>query len=85
MSKYKTGDTFIIELAEPLSDTGDGGTLFRVKGFNSLCMDEYGLDKLTRPTPTEHSEWYDLGFVTGQREMINKILKYNMDLIKEVQ
>lgn len=52
---YKTGDRFVIEIEEEFtpktgtrlrSNTPD--KLYRVKGFNSLIFDEYGLDKLVK-------------------------------------
>lgn len=40
----KVGDKYIIELAEEVNLFD--GKIWRVKGFNSLVMDEYGLGKL---------------------------------------
>lgn len=40
MSKYKTGDRFVIELEKEI-DPG----MFKVKGFNALVFDESGLDR----------------------------------------
>lgn len=40
MSKYKKGDKFIVELEEQVGD------LRRVKGFNALVFDDFGLDRL---------------------------------------
>lgn len=40
MSKYKKGDKFIIELGEQVGD------LWRIKGFNALVFDDFGLDRL---------------------------------------
>lgn len=47
--KYKKGDKFIIEISEVHTHWTDDGKpykLYRVKGFNSLVLDEYGLDRL---------------------------------------
>ncbi|MDQ0153138.1 hypothetical protein J2S20_001847 [Moryella indoligenes] len=43
MSKYKTGDRFVIELEKEV-DPG----MFKVKGFNALVFDESGLDRLAK-------------------------------------
>lgn len=43
MSKYKTGDRFVIELEKEI-DPG----MFKVKGFNALVFDESGLDRLAK-------------------------------------
>lgn len=43
MSKYKTGDRFVIELEKEV-DPG----MFKVKGFNALVFDEIGLDRLAK-------------------------------------
>lgn len=52
MSKYNVGDKFIIEIEEiyngNLIKYEDHMHLHRVKGFNSLVLDEYGLDKLQK-------------------------------------
>lgn len=40
MSKYNKGDKFIIELDEQM------GNLWRIKGFNALVFDDFGLDRL---------------------------------------
>lgn len=51
MNKYNKGDTFAIEIAEVHTHyTYDSKPypLYRIKGFNSLVFDEYGLDKLKK-------------------------------------
>ena len=40
MSKYNKGDKFIIELDEHVGD------LWKIKGFNALVFDDFGLDRL---------------------------------------
>lgn len=40
MSKYNKGDKFIIELDEQVGD------LWKIKGFNALVFDDFGLDRL---------------------------------------
>lgn len=50
MSKRKKGDKFVIEIAERhthYTDDGKAFNLYRIKGFNSLVLDDYGLDRLT--------------------------------------
>lgn len=50
MNKYKVGDKFIVEIEEiyngDLVKHEEHIHLHRIKGFNSLVLDEYGLDKL---------------------------------------
>ena len=52
MSKYKVGDKFIVEIEEiyngDLVKHEEHIHLHRIKGFNSLVLDEYGLDKLQK-------------------------------------
>ena len=52
MSKYKVGDKFIVEIEEiyngNLAKHEEHMHLYRIKGFNSLVLDEYGLDKLQK-------------------------------------
>lgn len=42
MSNYKKGDRFVIELEERV------GNLWRIKWFNALVFDDFGLDKLSQ-------------------------------------
>ena len=55
MSKYKVGDKFIVEIEEiyngDLAKHEEHMHLHRIKGFNSLVLDEYGLDKLQQINP----------------------------------
>lgn len=47
--KYKRGQRFEIEIAEAhthWTDEGQAFTLYRIKGFHSLVLDDYGLDRL---------------------------------------
>lgn len=59
MNEYKVGDKFLIEIEEvyenglPFNDTPC--KLYRIKGFNSLVFDEYGLDKLQKHVVTKQS------------------------------
>ena len=59
MSKYKAGDKFVIEIEEiysgPLTKETDHLHLYRVKGFNSLVFDEYGLSKLEQIKETKEA------------------------------
>lgn len=57
MSKYTVHDKFIIEIEECIKGYGNDPTepdifnlpvLHRIKGFNTLVFDEYGLDKLEK-------------------------------------
>lgn len=60
MSKYNVGDKFEIEIEEIL--TGEcGSTLYRIKGFKSLVIDDYGLGKLENIR--ENEENFEIGDV----------------------
>lgn len=52
MNKYKVGNKFIVEIEEiyngDLAKHEEHMHLYRIKGFNSLVLDEYGLDKLQK-------------------------------------
>ena len=52
MNKYKVGNKFIVEIEEiyngDLVKHEEHIHLHRIKGFNSLVLDEYGLDKLQK-------------------------------------
>lgn len=50
---YKTGDKFVVEIAENFHGNynignSENNKLYRMKGFNSLVFDENGLDKLEK-------------------------------------
>ena len=68
MSNYKAGDKFIIEISEAIKGYGndpesetpcliDAPVLYRIKGFNALVFDEYGLAKLKRYEPEASKPW----------------------------
>ena len=62
MSKYKTGDKFVIEIeAERLGDP----ILYRIKGFNTLVFDDGGLDRLERYDDEKASADYNAGYERG--------------------
>ena len=48
MGKYEVGDKFVIEIDKEFSPNVGPSTLYRIKGFNALTIDEYGLAKLKR-------------------------------------
>ena len=59
MSKYNVGDKFLIEIEEALPGICNGvlmNKLYRVKGFNALVFDEFGLDKLPRATVSLYTD-----------------------------
>lgn len=47
MSKYKKGDKFVIEIDKELG-TNENGSIYKIKGFNALVFDDFGLDKLEK-------------------------------------
>ena len=68
---YEVGDKFIIEIDKIYANTTNHGCekVYRIKGFNSLVFDEYGLDKL---------EKYDCNkeFTSGKSEGMEMCEKY---------
>jgi hypothetical protein len=66
MSKYKTGDKFVIEIgAERLGDP----ILYRIKGFNALMFDDNGLDRLERfDADAKANADYNSGYEDGLRD-----------------
>ena len=57
--KYNVGDKFVIEIGEvyssglPFANDDEPSILYRIKGFNSLLLDENGLDKLKKLEKSE--------------------------------
>ena len=49
----KKGDKYIIEISDVFYDTYMK-TYYKIKGFNTLVFDEYGLEKLTKIIEQEH-------------------------------
>lgn len=45
-SEYHPGDKFVIEIESVIPS--DGGTLYKIKGFNALVFDDFGIGKLER-------------------------------------
>lgn len=64
MSKYKTGDRFIIELGDKF--TSENKTIWRVKGFNALTFDEMGLNRLYK-VKEENKKKFKVGDVVIDR------------------
>lgn len=57
MGKYNVGDKFLIEIDQVVKcDNSDPVELFKIKGFNSLVFDKYGLDKLPKAPVPLHSD-----------------------------
>lgn len=49
-SKHKKGDRFILEIGEVhthYTDKGKPYSCYRVKGFNTVMFDDYGLERFT--------------------------------------
>lgn len=45
-SKHSPGDKFVIEIESVI--TAGGGTLYKIKGFNALVFDDFGIGRLER-------------------------------------
>lgn len=85
MSKYKVGDKFIVEIEEiyngDLVKHEEHMHLYRIKGFNSLVLDEYGLDKLQKyekSKTVKESDQQNAQFLT-YLERIARALERNDD------
>lgn len=64
----KKGDKYIMEIAD-CYDTVNG-KIYRIKGFNTLMFDQYGLDKLKSPKDTELiSKATTLAYEQGRSDM----------------
>lgn len=66
MSKYKLGDKFVIEIGTILG----GGGKYLIKGFNTLCFDDNGLDRIDRYSAEDvwragYKTGYDKGYAEG--------------------
>lgn len=61
MSKYKLGDKFVIEIGTILG----GGGKYLIKGFNTLCFDDNGLDRLDRIDRYSAEGVWNAGYKTG--------------------
>lgn len=61
MSKYKLGDKFVIEIGTILG----GGGKYLIKGFNTLCFDDNGLDRLDRIDRYSAEGVWRVGYKTG--------------------
>lgn len=46
MSKYNVGDKFVIEIDKVFDTDSEGKSIYKIKGFDSLVMTDFGLDKL---------------------------------------
>lgn len=52
--KHNKGDKFIIEIAERhthYTDKGKPYNVYRIKGFNTVMFDDYGLERFEKITP----------------------------------
>ena len=95
MSKYNVGDKFIIEIAEGIKGYGNDPNmpdplnmpvLYRIKGFNALVFDEFGLNKLQKVEeekypPSELFKLHQKAFEEGMQEAwkMAKLIASNAD------
>lgn len=71
MGKYKIGDKFLIEIEDDV--LMEHGVLYKIKGFNALVFDEYGLDKLQKYEeekyrPSELDKYRQKAYEEGMKE-----------------
>ena len=75
---YKVGDKFIIEIDSVM--TNKNGTLYGIKGFNSLVFDEYGLGRLAKldfdSIDSVFESGVDVGYNKGIRSSLNAMEEY---------
>ena len=69
----KVGDKYIIEIEEVIRRNG-APQIARVKGFNALVFDKYGLEKLE---PYDGDKVYRKGYVDGINAVMNESEKKN--------
>lgn len=81
MNKYNIGDKFLIEIESVLSDKDlpFEQDLFKIKGFNSLVFDEYGLNKLQKVQNINISEEQGMNRIWQVAKAI-----YDMD-VKDIE
>jgi len=78
MSKYNSGDKFVIEV-DTAFGLMSGDPLYTIKGFNALVFDDYGLDKLQKYGTVTPSEWYEM-----LSEQYNKGLQDTWELARKI-
>lgn len=85
MRKYNVGDKFVIEIDEVFRNDADDiiheEELYRIKGFESLVFDNYGLDKLHQAITPVEDGLVDKVKVT---EAYNKGLEDAWELMKKI-
>lgn len=75
--KYKVGDKFIVEIEETADCNCEPWRLYKIKGFNSLVFDDFGLDKLKK----QDDEIFELKDLVNVRE--ENIMNLNQKLKKK--
>lgn len=68
---YKKGDRFVIQIDKVVTDGDRHVCLYKIKGFNTLVFDDYGLGKLEQQEKgrlPEYARGYLEGLVEGRRE-----------------
>lgn len=78
--KFKTGDKFVIEIAETMEAAALGKDIYRIKGFNSLVFDESGLDKL-RQLPKDWDQGKDKEIKVGDVVKVENGYEFVVTLI----
>lgn len=64
---YKKGDKFVIEIDDIVTGC-DSKVLYRIKGFNSLVFDDYGLEQIGKLVDGVDSFSRSLGRREGYKE-----------------
>jgi hypothetical protein len=80
MSKYNVGDKFVIEIEKAFKDEKEPfglPVLYRIKGFNALVFDEYGLDKLQKLNPQKKIE--DIDDMLAEHEIRHEAFDAGME------
>lgn len=91
---YKKGDKFVIEIDDIMTGC-DSKILYRIKGFNSLVFDDYGLEQIGKLVNGVDSfsrslgrrEGYEEGFKDGvekERRRVQSAIRSITDPEKEL-
>ena len=83
--KYNIGDKFLIEIDseyckyDTLGGFKTNQSLYRIKGYNSLVFDEYGLDKLEKyqeqNTNETYNKAYNDGYDNGLKDFLDVVYR----------
>ena len=76
------GDQFIIEIGDIIQT--DAGPLYKIKGFNTLVFDDYGIQQMIRLKDRERwDQAMTFAYTKGQADAIKHLSDAMADIIKD--